>query len=218
MNELTVRINTEALTNRQLAKELVSMEKTMNCIKGSEWKFAKSIHAIMANELYKDDFESDRAFAEKLGVSKATLSRMKKAVDMFNDCKVGDVKILLDFSVNKVSEMVAIPVESIPDFLSGYGVSASSTIREIREAVACWKEDTAVIEDKTSSKVDEESEESEEAIKTTEADEPISFKASFPLFVHEDLTVDYSILELTLEDLHAVTELLHKRGVLKLDD
>ena len=156
MNELKL-VNTNALSNKELAKELTSISKSLNGIAGSEWNIATSVHKIMGKELYKDDFETDKEFANVIGVSESSLSRMHRAAGLLDGVVVEGVKILTDYTVNKVAEMVVIPVEEIPAFLDCYGINSNSTVREIREAVACWKDDNE--EETTSKEVDEQEQE-----------------------------------------------------------
>ena len=70
MNELTT-INTTTLTNKKLVKELNTIQKCMLTVGKSEWGFAKSVSIIMSEELYKDDFETDKKLADALGIAKS---------------------------------------------------------------------------------------------------------------------------------------------------
>lgn len=205
MNELKI-VNTNALSNNELAKELTSINKSLTGIAGSEWKIAKSVHTIMGKELYKDDFETDKAFADAIGVSKSSLSRMHRAVDLLDGVVVEGVKILIDYTVNKVAEMAAIPMEEIPAFLDGYGINSNSTVREIREAVACWKDDNT--EEVTEEEVYEQDQKQEQ--------EPELFKTTIPVDIDDD-SVKYVDLMLTEEDICAVLNVLKERGRINLE-
>lgn len=206
MNELKT-INTNALANKELAKELTNINKALTGIAGSEWKIAKSVHHIMGKELYKDDFETDKAFADTIGVSKASLSRMHRAVDLLDGVVVEGVKILMDYTVNKVAEMVAIPCEEIPAFLDGYGITSKSTVREIREAVSCWKDDNA--EEVTVEEAGADEQETSEA-------EPELFRTTIPVDI-DDNSVKYADLMLTEDDICAVLKVLKERGRINLE-
>lgn len=203
MNELKI-VNTNALANKELAKELTNINKSLTGIAGSEWKIAKSVHTIMGKELYKDDFETDKAFADTIGVSKASLSRMHRAVDLLDGVIVEGVKILMDYTVNKVAEMVAIPVEEIPAFLAGYGISSKSTVREIREAVSCWKDDNL------------EEVSVEEAYEQEQEQEQELFRTTIPVDINDN-AVKYADLMLTEEDIYAVLKVLKERGRINLE-
>lgn len=205
MNELKL-VNTNALANKELAKELTNINKALTGIAGSEWKIAKSVHAIMGKELYKDDFETDKAFADTIGVSKASLSRMHRAVDLLDGVVVEGVKILMDYTVNKVAEMVAIPVEEIPAFLAGYGISSHSTVREIREAVSCWKDDN----------MDEVSVEEADKQEQEQEQEQELFRTTIPVDI-DDNAVKYADLMLTEEDICAVLKVLKERGRINIE-
>lgn len=207
MNELKL-VNTNELSNKELAKELTSISKSLTGIAGSEWKIAKSVHNIMGKELYKDDFETDKAFAAVIGVSRSSLSRMHRAVDLLDGVVVEGVKILMDYTVNKVSEMVVIPVKEIPAFLDGYGINSNSTVREIREAVACWKDDN---EEKTTFKEAYKQEQEQE-----NGYEPELFNITIPVDIVDD-AVKYADLMVTEEDICAILKVLKERGRINIE-
>lgn len=209
MNELKL-VNTNELSNKELAKELTSISRSLTGIAGSEWKIAKSVHNIMGKELYKDDFKTDKAFAAVIGVSRASLSRMHRAVDLLDGVVVEGVKLLMDYTVNKVSEMVAIPVEEIPAFLYGYGINSNSTVREIREAVACWKDDN---EEKTTFK---EAHKQEQEQEQENGYEPELFNITIPVDIVDD-AVKYADLMVTEEDICAILKVLKERGRINIE-
>ena len=55
-----------------------------------------------------------------------------------------EVSELNAFTLSKVMELLVIPKEDIVAFLDEYMVTASSTVREIRDAVSDWKDDNIV--------------------------------------------------------------------------
>ena len=65
---------------------------------------------------------------------------------------------LNDFTVTQVMEMLVIPLADIAEFLDGFEVTPTMTIKDIRECVACWKDDNKEQDSDTESE--------------TEADEP----------------------------------------------
>ena len=61
-----------------------------------------------------------------------------------------EVSELNAFTLSKVMELLVIPKEDIVSFLDEYMVTASSTVREVRDAVSDWKDENVVAESKVS--------------------------------------------------------------------
>ena len=164
MNEVIV-VEEMGLVNKELTKEVTKIANAIATIGKNKWKVADAIRNISEKELYKDDFETDTALAEKLGMSKAQFSKLKNAslyhsysYDVVEDGTTHNVIPLNDFTVTQVMEMLVIPLADIAEFLDGFEVTPTMTIKDIRECVSCWKDDNK--------------EQSSDAESETEADEP----------------------------------------------
>ena len=136
------------LVNKELTKEVTKIANAIATIGKNKWKVADAIRNISEKELYKDDFETDTALAEKLGMSKAQFSKLKNAslyhaysYDVVEDGTTHEVVPLNDFTVTQVMEMLVIPLADIAEFLDGFEVTPTMTIKDIRECVSCWKDD-----------------------------------------------------------------------------
>ena len=136
------------LVNKELTKEVTKIANAIATIGKNKWKVADAIRSISEKELYKDDFETDTALAEKLGMSKAQFSKLKNAslyhaysYDVVEDGTTHEVVPLNDFTVTQVMEMLVIPLADIAEFLDGFEVTPTMTIKDIRECVSCWKDD-----------------------------------------------------------------------------
>ena len=147
MNEVIV-VEAMGLVNKELTKEVTKIANAIATIGENKWKVADAIRNISEKELYKDDFETDTALAEKLGMSKAQFSKLKKAslyhaysYDVVEDGTTHEVVPLNDFTVTQVMEMLVIPLANIAEFLDGFEVTPTMTIKDIRECVSCWKDD-----------------------------------------------------------------------------
>lgn len=150
MNEVIV-VESMGLVNKELTKEVTKIANAIATIGKNKWKVADAIRNISEKELYKDDFETDTALAEKLGMSKAQFSKLKNAslyhsysYDVVEDGTTHKVVPLNDFTVTQVMEMLVIPVDDIAEFLDGFEVTPTMTIKDIRECVSCWKDDNKV--------------------------------------------------------------------------
>ena len=147
MNEVIV-VEAMGLVNKELTKEVTKIANAIATIGKNKWKVADAIRNISEKELYKDDFETDSALAEKLGMSKAQFSKLKNAslyhaysYDVVEDGTTHEVVPLNDFTVTQVMEMLVIPLTDISEFLDGFEVTPTMTIKDIRECVSCWKDD-----------------------------------------------------------------------------
>ena len=196
MNELAT-INTTTLTNKKLAKELNTIQKCMLTVGKSEWGFAKSVAVIMGEELYKEDFETDKKLADALGVAKSTLSKAHRSVQ-----RVVEFEALRDesgnpiYSLAKVQEMLPVSVDDFNDFLSGYEINPSMTVKEIRESVQCYKEDKKAIDEISEGEAEPSNDEMMEEIRNTDKKYRITVPSDF-----ENDTVKYEDIELAESDL-----------------
>ena len=138
MLELTT-INTTELTNKKLGTQLNNIKKAVDTGNNQQWKIADAIATIVDDELFVDDFETEGNLAKVLGMSRPNLNKMKKASHYH-----GEVEELNAFTLTKVMELLVIPKEEVVDFLDGYMITPSSTVREVREAVLAWKDDNVV--------------------------------------------------------------------------
>ena len=167
MNEVIV-VESMGLVNKELTKEVTKIANAIATIGENKWKVADAIRNISEKELYKDDFETDTALAEKLGMSKAQFSKLKNAslyhsysYDVVEDGTTHEVAPLNDFTVTQVMEMLVIPVDDIAEFIDGFEVTPTMTIKDIRECVSCWKDDNKEQDSDTESEPEANEQESE---------------------------------------------------------
>ena len=144
MLELTT-INTTELVNKKLGAQLNNIKKAVETGNNQQWKIADAIAKIVDDELFIDDFESEKNLASVLGMSRSNLNKMKNASHYHKE-----VSELNAFTLSKVMELLVIPKEDIVAFLDEYMVTASSTVREVRDAVSDWKDENVVAESKVS--------------------------------------------------------------------
>ena len=134
-----ITINTTELVNKKLGTQLNNIKKAVETGNNQQWKIADAIATIVDDELFIDDFESEKNLASVLGMSRSNLNKMKNASHYHKE-----VSELNAFTLSKVMELLVIPKEDIVAFLDEYMVTASSTVREIRDAVSDWKDDNIV--------------------------------------------------------------------------
>ena len=157
-------INTTELTNKKLGAQLNNIKKAVDTGNNQQWKIADAIATIVDDELFVDDFETEGNLAKVLGMSRPNLNKMKKASHYHRG-----VEELNAFTLTKVMELLVIPKEEIVDFLDGYMITPSSTVREVREAVSAWKDDNIVADAEITDA--EDAEDAEDADESTVVDE-----------------------------------------------
>ena len=177
MNDV-MTINTTALANKDLKKHLNEIKKAVETIGANRWKVADALRKISENDEYKEDFKTDTALAEALGMKRQNFQKLIKASKYHAECKSvdddGNVTLLLDgFSVSAVFEIIVIPIEEVETYfytMSGteYEVTKESSCKAVRESVQTYKAWTD--ESAESSESDTESAETAEPTESVESD------------------------------------------------
>ena len=180
MNEV-MTIDTTALANKDLKKHLNEIKKAVETIGANRWKVADALRKIAENEEYKEDFKTDTALAEVLGMKRQNFQKLVKASKYHAECKSvdedGNVTLLLDgFSVSAVFEIIVIPIDDVPTFfdcMSGteYEVTKESTCKAVRESVQtykAWTDESAESAETTESAESAELAESVESVESAE--------------------------------------------------
>ncbi len=139
MNEL-MTLNTTELSNKKLVTQFTRINKAIETGNKSKWTIADSIKTIIVDELYTEDFETEKKLADAFGMSRSNLNKMKNA-SIYHD----EIVELSDWTVTKIMEILVIPKDAIEQFLVDYEVKATDSVKTIREAILAWKEDTSVV-------------------------------------------------------------------------
>ena len=139
MNEL-MALNTTKLSNKKLVTQFTRINKAIETGNKSKWTIADSIKTIVVDELYMEDFETEKKLADAFGMSRSNLNKMKNA-SIYHD----EIVELADWTVSKIMEILVIPKDAVKQFLEDYEVKATDSVKSIREAVLAWKEDTSVV-------------------------------------------------------------------------
>ena len=154
MNELMTR-NTTELSNKKLVTQFTRINKAIETGNKSKWTIADSIKTIIVDELYTEDFETEKKLADAFGMSSSNLNKMKNA-SIYHD----EIVELADWTVTKIMEILVIPKDAVEQFLVDYEVKSTDSVKTIRKAVLAWKEDTSVVAE--SEVIDNEESEVEE--------------------------------------------------------
>ena len=170
-------INTTTLVNKDLKKHINEIKKAVDTIGANRWKVADALRKIAENNEYKEDFKTDTALAEALGMKRQNFQKLVKASKYHAECKTTDKNgnnvLLLDgFSVSAVFEIIVIPIEEVETYfytMSGteYEVTKESTCKAVRESVQTYK---AWTDETTEPAETTESAETVESAETTDSD------------------------------------------------
>ena len=139
MNEL-ITLNTTELSNKKLVTQFTRINKAIETGNKSKWTIADSIKTIVVDELYTEDFETEKKLADAFGMSRSNLNKMKNA-SIYHD----EIVELADWTVSKIMEILVIPKDAVEQFLLDYEVKSTDSVKTIRDAVLAWKEDTSVV-------------------------------------------------------------------------
>ena len=200
MNDL-MTINTTELANKKLGTQINNIKKAIDTGNASQWKIADAIYTIISGELFVEDFENEKNLAEVLGMSRSNLNKMKNASEYH-----AEIEELKPFTLAKVMEMLIIPKDGVVDFLEGYEVTASDTVKSIREAVSAWKDDNVVADAELT---DSESEVTDSEPEVTDSEPEVT--DSEPE-VTDNLTKAKAIVDkLTVEELAALMTYIESR-------
>lgn len=137
MNEIMNTQKITGLKNSALKESLLTIRGAVLSVNASQWEVAQAVHDILVKETFKEDFETEEKFADFIGISRSNCNKMKKAVE-FRDSN----ETFNDWTLNKIYEIMCLPKEEAPQLLDDYMIDKDDTVKEIREAVKAYKEDT----------------------------------------------------------------------------
>ena len=175
MNEIMNAQKITGLKNTALKESLLTIRGAVLSVNASQWEVAQAVHDILVKETFKEDFETEEKFADFIGISRSNCNKMKKAVDFRNSNET-----FKDWTLNKIYEIMCLPKEEAPQLIVDYMIDKDDTVKEIREAVKAYKEDTSeskVVadvepEEESEPKTEEEKEEAEPKTEEKEEAEP----------------------------------------------
>lgn len=138
MNEIMNTQKITGLKNSALKESLLTIRDAVLSVNASQWEVAQAVHDILVKETFKEDFETEENFANFIGISRSNCNKMKKAVDFRNNDKT-----FKGWTLNKIYEIMCLPKEEAPKVLKDYMIDKDDTVKEIREAVKAYKDDTS---------------------------------------------------------------------------
>lgn len=173
MNEIMNTKKITGLKNTALKDSLLKIRGAVLSVNASQWEVAQAVHDILVKETFKEDFETEEKFADFIGISRSNCNKMKKAVDFRNSNKTFE-----SWTLNKIYEIMCLPKEEAPKVLKDYMIDKDDTVKEIREAVKAYKDDTA--ESKVVAEV-EPTEETENGVEQETVEEKEETEKDIPM-------------------------------------
>lgn len=207
MNEIMNAKKIAGIKNTALKESLLTIRGVVLSVNASQWEVAQAVHDILCKETFKEDFETEEKFADFIGISHSNCNKMKKAVDFRNSNEM-----FKDWTLNKIYEIMCLPKEEAPQLLDDYMIDKDDTVKEIREAVKAYKNDTA--ESKVVAEV-EPSEETEKGVEQETREEKKETEKNIPM--KEDGTKEsllHSFIDtLTIEETVKVLSYIKKQHI-----
>lgn len=191
------------LKNTTLKESLLTIRSSVLSVNASQWEVAQAVHDILVKEIFKEDFETEEKFANFIGISRSNCNKMKKAVDFRNNDKTFE-----GWTLNKIYEIMCLPKEEAPKVLKDYMIDKDDTVKEIREAVKAYKDDT--LESKVVADVEQE-EEAEP--KTEEPEEEAEPKTEETEETTKEVLLHSFIATLTVEETVKVLSYIKKQHI-----
>lgn len=213
MNDIMNAQKITGLKNKALKESLLAIRGAVLSVNASQWEVAQAVHDILVKETFKEDFETEEKFANFIGISRSNCNKMKKAVDFRNNDKTFE-----GWTLNKIYEIMCLPKEEAPKVLKDYMIDKDDTVKEIREAVKAYKDDTSeskvVADVEPEKEAEPETEEKEAEPKTEEKEEVEPTKEILLHSFIATLTIEETVKVLTyikkqhIGDTEAVEEVL----------
>ena len=212
MNEIMNAQKITGLKNTALKESLLTIRGAVLSVNASQWEVAQAVHDILVKETFKEDFETEEKFADFIGISRSNCNKMKKAVDFRNSNET-----FKDWTLNKIYEIMCLPKEEAPQLLVDYMIDKDDTVKEIREAVKAYKEDTTESKVVADVEPEEAEPETEETEPKTEEDIPMKEDGTKESLLHsfiDTLTTEETVKVLSyikkqhIGDTEAVDEVL----------
>ena len=215
MNEIMNAQKITGLKNTALKESLLTIRSAVLSVNTSQWEVAQAVHDILVKETFKEDFETEEKFANFIGISRSNCNKMKKAVDFRNNDKTFE-----GWTLNKIYEIMCLPKEEAPKVLKDYMIDKDDTVKEIREAVKAYKDDTSeskVVVDVEPEEAEPKTEEKEEEAELKTEEEKEEAEPTKEVLLHSfiaTLTVEETVKVLSyikkqhIGDTEAVEEVL----------
>ena len=135
MNELRI-VEVSSLSNKMLVKSLSNVNKAILTGYKSGWTIAKEMNNIVNGETFKDDFKSAKDFADFIGVSKSTVSKMARVYDVYTAiCECAGIKEFESRPMSFFMEMLPYEIDAVITLIRENVIKANMTVYELRETL-----------------------------------------------------------------------------------
>lgn len=176
-NDLMTVEKINALSNATLKESLNIMINAIQTSTDNNWIVAYHVWKTITGEMFKDDFKDYKTYSEFLGLSKGTISQMKKAVEfaknrlflIVNDDGTLETPM---FAVSIAYLMSTVDYEEFCKWLYGQGIDFRfMSQRELKNAIQEFKDSTAI--ESTATEIDTTEKTTEETTEETETNKDL---------------------------------------------
>ena len=187
------------LANKELGKQIAIITKAIRMGKNAQWDVVFAVNEILAEELWEDDFDTQKEFAEFMNLSNASISQYKGALLFlkatgisYDQLSVGNAYLLSTF-VLADEEKGEYDIQEYLEFEDWCRENEidllNLTQKSLRSAIADFKSKDDAVDDE----IEDETEDSE----TTEDSEKTG-KANVTIHVG-DKNVEYALNDEQIE-------------------
>lgn len=147
-NEIMVNGMTTTLANKELAKRVQALEKLRIAGVASTWAQAQNYKEIVDGDLFEDDFDSLKNFAEFMGITTGAMSQKINGLNIceayFNGDKHGkEVGFFYEMRVF-VGEKATLSLEDFQSYLASEGVDLWAIgTSALKKYIKAYKDDKA---------------------------------------------------------------------------
>lgn len=187
------------LANKELGKQIAIITNAIRMGKNAQWDVVFAVNEILAEELWEDDFDTQKEFAEFMNLSNASISQYKGALLFlkatgisYDKLSVGNAYLLSTFVLADEEKGVYDVQEYVEfeEWCKANGIDLLNlTQKSLRNAIADFKSKDSAVDDE----IEDEAGESE----STEDSEKIG-KANVTIHVGDN-RVEYTLNDEQIE-------------------
>ena len=192
------------LANKELGKQIAIITEAIRMGKNAQWDVVFAVNEILAEELWEDDFDTQKEFAEFMNLSNASISQYKGALLFlkatgisYDKLSVGNAYLLSTFVLADEEKGVYDVQEYVEfeEWCKANGIDLLNlTQKSLRNAIADFKSKDNAVDDEIEDE-DVESESTEDSEKTEKANVTIQIGDRVVEYIINDIQALINFIE-----------------------
>ena len=192
------------LANKELGKQIAIITEAIRMGKNAQWDVVFAVNEIISEELWEDDFDSQKEFAEYMNLSNASISQYKRALLFlkatgisYDKLSVGNAYLLSTFVLADEEKGVYDVQEYVEfeEWCKANGIDLLNlTQKSLRSAIADFKSKDNAVDDETEDET-EDSEATEDSEKTGKANVTIQIGDKVVEYIINDIQALINFIE-----------------------